>query len=137
MFLVKIVLAKKGNRQKDHWLRKMNVRADGDRSAKRRRLNIISDDQAQAAGPTPPRTQSYLSLVGSHGLLPEPEGYHDGRARPVNGTFLLANAQRSASQDSLSRVEEEPSECCYGMVLRKSIASSYISARSLIELLRS
>lgn len=96
----------------------MNVRADSTRPAKRRRLSIVNDHQAQAAL-TPPRIQSYLSLVASHGPLPEPERSNDGGAKPANGAYLLASPNTSASKDSLSRVEQEPLECCYGMVRRE------------------
>lgn len=94
------------------------MRADGTRPAKRRRISIVNGHQTQAA-PTPPRIQSYLSLVASHGPLPEPERFNDGRAKPANGAHLLASPNTSASEDSLSRVEQEPSECCYGMVRRE------------------
>jgi hypothetical protein len=115
--------------QKEHRPGEMNMPVDGAQMAKRRRLNTVTDHQTQAARPTPSGTQSYLSLVCSQ--------YNDGGARPANGAYLLASADRSASQDSLSKVEQEPSECCYGMVRKKLTAPNHTSARSLIELLRS
>ena len=81
----------------------------------------------------------FRSLMGSHRPLPEPEGYNDNRDRLDNGAYLLGSANRPASgdRDGRSRVRKEPSECCYGMVRRKSIASNHTSARSLIRLLHS
>ena len=97
---------------------KMNVRASGTRPANRRRLSIVNDHQTQSAL-TPHRIQSYLSLVASHGPLPEPKRSNDGGTKPANGAYFLASSNTSAGKDSLSRVEKEPSKCCYGMVRRE------------------
>jgi SWI/SNF-related matrix-associated actin-dependent regulator of chromatin subfamily A3 len=102
----------------------MNMRADGARPAKRRRLNIVNDHQIQTA-PASPCTQLYPGLAGSHISLPEPEEFHDGRSDPENGACHLASHNSSTSRDCMSGVEEEPSECCYGMVRTKSIDSNH------------
>jgi hypothetical protein len=100
--------------------------ADGAaRPAKRRRLTNVADHhQNQAAPTTSPRTQPYLSLVGSQEPLHKPKGSDGGGdggggAKPANGVYLLASLDTSNSKDALGRGQQEPSECCYGMVRRK------------------
>ncbi|PQE30185.1 hypothetical protein CJF32_00003619 [Rutstroemia sp. NJR-2017a WRK4] len=93
----------------------MNVLPDGGRPVKRRRLNIVNDHQIQTA-PAPSYSQPYLRLTDFHVSPPEAEGYDDGRFDPANRACLLASPNLSASGDSPSGVEQEPPECCYGML---------------------
>ena len=93
----------------------------GGRPVKRRRLSVVNDHQIQT-GSAPSCSQPYLGLADFRVSPAEAEGFNDGRFDSANRACLLASPNSSASGDGLSGVEQEPSECCYGMVRTKSIA---------------
>jgi hypothetical protein len=114
----------------------MNARDDGARPAKRRRLNIVNDHQTQAE-PTTPHIQLYPPLGGYQEPLPDPEIFDDGRVQLPNGVCVSASPNVSANKNGLGRIEQELSECCYGMVRRTSIDANSTFPRLLIDLLHS
>lgn len=77
----------------------MNVRGHGPPSAKRIRLDNAFDYSVETL-----------------------QGYNDSGIKSSHGTHLLGNTNVSAAQVGVDRLEQEPSECCYGMVRRTSIA---------------
>jgi hypothetical protein len=93
----------------------MFARADDTHAAKRRRLNLFNDNQTQA-------TQPYLSLDGTHAHFPESRRPNNGEATPTNGAGFATGLTITPGHERLSKVEQEPPECCYGMVRRKMIS---------------
>jgi hypothetical protein len=91
----------------------MDSWADDTRAAKRRRLNIFNDNQTQAAA-----AQSYLSLDDTQAPFLESRRSSNDEATPTN-RGLVACPTTTISHDGLSKIEQEPPECCYGMVRRK------------------
>jgi hypothetical protein len=113
----------------------MDVRADA-RPAKRRRLSNVYDQQAQTAS-TSPRAKLHLSLMGSPEPLAESKRSDGSGANRANRACLLDGAHRSSSKDSLTKIEPELPECCYGMVRRGSITSNNTSTKLLTVVPRS
>jgi hypothetical protein len=95
----------------------MSVAADEPWPAKRRRLNNINHSQTQAV-PTAPHRQTYIPLADSREVIPEPERYNHDETRSASGTCLFGSSASYPSPEILSRIEQEASECCYGMVCR-------------------
>jgi hypothetical protein len=89
----------------------MYARADDTQAAKRRRLNVVNDIHTRA---TPPR--SYLSPNGFDTPILGPERWKNVGTKPTGGEEVVASPSTSAGHDRLSQVEQEPLECCYGMV---------------------
>ena len=89
----------------------MYMRADDTQSPKRRRLNIVNDNQSQPAPPQP-----YLSPHGLHTPIAWPERLNDVGTKPTDGEELVASPSTPTGHDRLSQAEIEPPECYYGMV---------------------
>jgi hypothetical protein len=114
----------------------MSVAADDPRPTKRRRLNDITHSQTQAL-PTPSYRQTYIPLADFSEAISEQERYNHDEPRSANGVCVFGSPASSASPESLSTVELQPSECCYGMVCRNRIPSNRTSTSSLTESLHS
>ncbi|KAH8749962.1 SNF2 family N-terminal domain-containing protein [Hyaloscypha finlandica] len=89
----------------------MSARADDTHAAKRRRLSVVNDIQSRA---TPPR--SYLSPNGFDTPILGPERWNNVGTKPTDGEEVVASPSTSAGHDRLSQVDQEPLECCYGML---------------------
>jgi hypothetical protein len=99
----------------------MSVAADDPWPPKRRRLNNIDHrlihSQTQLV-PTAPHRQTYIPLADSREEIPKPERYNHDEPRSANGTCLFGSLASYPSPEILSKIEQEESECCYGMVGR-------------------
>ena len=89
----------------------MYMRADDTQSPKRRRLNIVNDNQSQPAPPQP-----YLSPHGLHTPIAWPERSNDIGTKPTDGEELVASPSISTSHNRLSQAEIELLEYYYGIV---------------------